>query len=135
MFLLFVLAALLVCLSGCMSSSPVAEPPAQEVAPPVEQVVEPPTEPVAEPIAKPVEEPAPVKVAPEPIFAELYVDPVPTDARVRIMNIVPKFVQGMRLPAGRYHVEVTAPGYQSSLQWVELQAGKLLRLKVELIKE
>ena len=66
---------------------------------------------------------------------ELYVLPVPANARVRVMNIKPKFVQGMKLPAGRYYIEVTAPGYRQVLQWVSLESGKMKRLKIELVPQ
>ncbi len=47
-------------------------------------------------------------VVTRPTKAELYVDPVPSDARIRVMNIKPKFHQGIKLNGGRYHIEVSA---------------------------
>jgi len=37
----------------------------------------------------------------------LFVDTVPANSRVRILNIVPRFHQGMELRPGRYHVETS----------------------------
>ncbi|GAK87620.1 hypothetical protein JCM19238_5230 [Vibrio ponticus] len=38
--------------------------------------------------------------------------------RIRVMNIKPKYKAGMKLPAGNYHVEVSAPGYKTKRVWV-----------------
>ncbi len=47
----------------------------------------------------------------------------PADARVRIMNIVPTYREGMRLDPGRYDIEVSAPGYRTYRMWHDLDAG------------
>ena len=52
----------------------------------------------------------------------LTVLPVPADARVRILNIRPKYTPGMRLPPGRYHLEISREGYQPEKRWVTVQA-------------
>ena len=101
---------LTISLSGCLSDS-----------------VSKPTR-LAEPAAQVKQQKGSIK----PLYAELYVDPVPEKARIRVMNIGPKFAQGMRLAVGRYQIEVTAPGYKTYLQWITLEAGKMRRLKVEL---
>ncbi|MEZ5673311.1 MAG: PEGA domain-containing protein [Thiotrichaceae bacterium] len=44
----------------------------------------------------------------------------PADAQIRIMNILPKFQQGMLLPRGKYDVEVRKPGYVTQQQVVEI---------------
>jgi len=44
----------------------------------------------------------------------------PEDARVRILNIFPEYQRGMRLKPGRYHIEVTRPGYEKQLVWTEI---------------
>lgn len=65
-------------------------------------------------------------------MARLYVDATPVGSRVRIMNIGPKFTQGIKLKGGRYHVEVTAPGHAKYLQWITLAAGQKKHLSVKL---
>ncbi len=45
----------------------------------------------------------------------------PSDALVRIMNIVPLYKPGIVLAPGSYHIEVTRSGYQTSNQWVEIR--------------
>ena len=67
-----------------------------------------------------------------PRQARLYVDTDPSDATVRILNIGPRFYQGMELDPGRYHVEVSADGYRTEKEWVDLAAGEDERLTVSL---
>ncbi len=57
-------------------------------------------------------------------FGRLYVDCEPSDARVRILNIAPPFRQGMELEPGRYHLEVSAEGYEEHEEWIDLDAGE-----------
>lgn len=59
-----------------------------------------------------------------PANGRLFVETEPEDARVRILNIGPRFYQGMELEPGRYHVEVSATGYETSKQWVDLGASE-----------
>ena len=64
----------------------------------------------------------------------LYVDARPGDARIRILNIGPAFYQGMDLPAGNYHVEVSAIGYDTKTLWVGLASGEDKQLDIRLSK-
>ena len=57
---------------------------------------------------------APIAVFPLTVSAE------PDDARIRIMNIGPRYRAGMELEPGRYLLEVSSPGYLTESQWVEL---------------
>jgi hypothetical protein len=59
-----------------------------------------------------------------PRTGRLYVNTTPSDARVLILNIGPKFQQGMELVPGDYHVEVTATGHGKQTRWVSLAAGE-----------
>jgi formylglycine-generating enzyme required for sulfatase activity len=59
-----------------------------------------------------------------PKTGHLYVGTTPGDARVRILNIGPKYYHGMKLAPGSYHVEVTANGYEKETRWVTLAAGE-----------
>ena len=59
-----------------------------------------------------------------PSQGRLFVETTPGDARVRILNIGPAFYQGMDLDPGRYHVEVSAEGYETEKRWVSLSAGE-----------
>jgi formylglycine-generating enzyme required for sulfatase activity len=67
-----------------------------------------------------------------PLKGRLYVDTQPDNARVRILNIGPAFNQGMPLDAGRYHMEVSANGYETQKMWVSLTAGQDKTLDIRL---
>ncbi len=124
---------LIIALGGCQASTPVVKTAQPQPQPAATQKVTPappvvPAEPVVAVAPRAAAKPAAVTAT----RGELYVLPTPAEARIRVMNIVPKFVQGMKLPAGRYSIEVTAPGYQKYLQWITLEADKMKRLKVDL---
>jgi hypothetical protein len=63
----------------------------------------------------------------------LTVQPIPPDARVRILNIGARYQPGIRLGPGRYHIEVSKPGYATQLQWAEI-ADENLNLMIVLAK-
>lgn len=44
----------------------------------------------------------------------------PENTQVRILNIPQKYQPGMALKPGRYHLEVTHPGYQRFIEWIEI---------------
>jgi len=62
----------------------------------------------------------------------LFVEAEPKNVEVRILNIRPKFSQGIRLKPGRYDLEVSAPGYNTWREWVELAAGENKTVRVRL---
>ncbi|MYM64780.1 protein kinase [Pseudomaricurvus sp. HS19] len=68
--------------------------------------------------------PPEVTAAPAPASATtdapLYVKTTPANARVYVLNIKPKFKQGMRLEPGDYNLQVTADGYRDHFQTVTL---------------
>jgi hypothetical protein len=64
--------------------------------------------------------------------AQLFVDTVQTGAKIRILNIGPKFYQGMKLKPGRYHVEASNQGYATKKVWVNLGAGEDKKVAVNL---
>ncbi|BCL61292.1 hypothetical protein DGMP_19850 [Desulfomarina profundi] len=49
---------------------------------------------------------------------------VPNDASIRILNIEPRYSPGMVLQSGRYHIEISRPGYQTAVRWLTLLAGR-----------
>jgi len=109
--------------SRVMISAKVVDSPVSDVEPepvPVSEIVK---------ATVPVEQP---KVIEKPVKAALYVEPIPQNARIRIMNIKPKFKQGIHLAGGRYHVEVTAPEYRKYQQWISLKKGEVKHLPVVL---
>lgn len=62
---------------------------------------------------------------PEPVVFSLNVQPSPGDARVRIMNIVPRYQPGIELEPGEYDVEVSKPGYTTVRRWIEIEDSDL----------
>ena len=65
----------------------------------------------------------------------LNVNTEPAEARVRILNIGPRYHPGIELSPGSYHVEVSAPGYRTDTQWVQLSAGQSKEVRVSLEAE
>jgi formylglycine-generating enzyme required for sulfatase activity len=74
--------------------------------------------------------PSPPPPVPEKI--RLYVDAEPGGAGIRILNIAPKFYQGMELTPGRYHVEVSARGFVTHREWVPVSGDGERRVAVSL---
>ena len=79
------------------------------------------------------EKPEVASIPPEISKSRLFVQVEPSDARVRILNIKPRFQQGMALDPGNYHVEVSSAGYVMKRVWTTLEAGrdKTLDFKLE----
>jgi formylglycine-generating enzyme required for sulfatase activity len=60
----------------------------------------------------------------KPKTGRLFVDAVPSGAQVKVLNIAPRFTQGMELDPGRYQVEVSATGHETKREWVEIEEGE-----------
>lgn len=56
--------------------------------------------------------------------ATLYVETLPPNAKIKILNIKPRFSQGMKLKPGKYLIEISFDGYMTEKQWVKLFPGK-----------
>ncbi len=69
-----------------------------------------------------------------PARGRLFVDPGPSNAWIRILNIDPDYTRGMALHPGRYLVEATAVGYSRKIQWVTVKAGEDARVALRLVK-
>lgn len=55
-----------------------------------------------------------------PSLARLTVKAYPEDARVRILNIRERYRHAIELENGRYHIEVSRPGYSTLRRWIDL---------------
>ncbi|MCK4819450.1 tetratricopeptide repeat protein, partial [bacterium] len=64
----------------------------------------------------------------------LYVHTEPEGAKVRILNINPKFFQGIVLKPGRYHIEVSSDGYKTEKTWIRIGPGQDKDLRISLEK-
>ncbi len=56
-------------------------------------------------------------------MGQLYVNTQPENAKVRILNIAPRYRKGMELKLGRYHIEVSAKGYVTHRKWEDIDVG------------
>lgn len=52
----------------------------------------------------------------------LNVNPIPKEARVRILNIRDKYVPELELPPGTYQLEISYPGYVTKKKWIRLDS-------------
>jgi hypothetical protein len=73
-----------------------------------------------------------VATAPVVQKSRLFVNVEPKGARVRILNIVPKFHQGIALDPGSYHLDVSTPGYLSRDRWIKLKTGEERTVNINL---
>jgi formylglycine-generating enzyme required for sulfatase activity len=69
-----------------------------------------------------------------PAAGRLYVNTDPSDAKVRILNITPAYFRGMDLSPGSYNLEASKDGYETSQQWVSVEAGQDRYVSVKLEK-
>lgn len=69
-----------------------------------------------------------------PSTGYLFVDVQPASATIRIMNIRPRFYQGMQLSPGTYQLQVSAQGYDTITQSIDLTAGENRTEVIELSK-
>ena len=67
--------------------------------------------------------------------SRLYVEVEPNNAGIKILNIRPKFHQGIELLPGRYHVEVSRGGYKTKRTWIKLEKGRDRSLQFKLEQE
>jgi len=70
----------------------------------------------------------------KPEKIRLFVHTEPKGVRIRILNIKTKFYQGISLKPGRYHVEISADGYEMEKVWIKVESGKDKNLKIALKK-
>lgn len=62
----------------------------------------------------------------------LFVQTVPAGATVRVLNIAPRFEQGMALRPGAYTIDAAIEGYETTVREVAVLADKETRVTVEL---
>jgi formylglycine-generating enzyme required for sulfatase activity len=85
-------------------------------------------------------EPVPTKPIPlEPKVTEakkgrLWVNTDSDDARVAFLNLREEFSQGMELEPGRYELQVTAEGFETKMEAVELDPGEEKHTSLKLTK-
>ena len=75
-----------------------------------------------------------LKFALAKIRARLWVATHPQDAGIRLLNHPAGFTQGMELEPGGYEVEISATGYETKQERVDLEGGKDQHLQITLKK-
>lgn len=56
---------------------------------------------------------------------------VPQGAVIKILNIKPKYSDGMWLQRGPYHIQVTKPGYHTYDRWIKIDADQSLAVTLQ----
>ena len=64
----------------------------------------------------------------------LFINTKPKDSTVRILNIKPRFFQGIELNLGHYHIEVSRSGYETKRMWLSLRDNDTKTLNLQLNK-
>lgn len=59
----------------------------------------------------------------------------PEDTKVMIINIKPKYKDGIRLKEGKYHVKIRKKGYKVEEFWVTLDEDKYININMKKIKK
>jgi tetratricopeptide (TPR) repeat protein len=59
-----------------------------------------------------------------PKTGRLFIETIPENSRIRILNIQPKFKQGIYLKPGKYSIEISAKGYETKKIWINVKAGE-----------
>ncbi|UCH20330.1 MAG: caspase family protein, partial [Deltaproteobacteria bacterium] len=67
-------------------------------------------------------------------ISRLFVETDPDEATIKILNIKPRFYQGIELKPGKYLVEVSAPGHQAQKKWINLDTGEDRTIDIRLGK-
>jgi len=65
-------------------------------------------------------------------MGKLFVNTKPNLSKVRILNIKPKFYQGMKLSPGKYHIEVSHNDYKIYNKWIMLNSAEIKSMDIAL---
>ena len=65
------------------------------------------------------------------ILYSLTINTIPSDAKVKIVNINPKYQNGIKLEKGNYHIEVSKDGYETIKQWILLDKDIIYSIKLQ----
>jgi hypothetical protein len=68
-------------------------------------------------------------------FAHLRIKTKPKANRVYILNIKPKYKDGMKLKKGKYHIKVVKNGYQTYTKWIDLYKDTTLNITLKKRKD
>ncbi len=71
----------------------------------------------------------------KPKISSLTVTTQPSNARVRILNIVEPYRDGIVLDPGKYQLEISAPGFHTHKEWVTLNQGEQKAFSYSLVSK
>ena len=74
----------------------------------------------------------PEPIDPAPSRSRLFIDATPETATIKIMNIIPRFYQGIQLEPGEYRLQVSAKDHATRKFRVTIEAGQDQRVEVQL---
>jgi len=60
---------------------------------------------------------------------------IPSNAKVRILNIKPKYYDGIKLKKGKYHLEISKNGYRTINKWITLKQNENFNFELKKIKK
>ena len=109
------------------ATEPAVNPALNDLQPPDENQAQVP-EPSAETIPdQAIDQPESTDAAnasePAPKNYSLTVNSTPSSAKVRILNIKPRYHRGMLLSPGAYHIEVSAAGHEPKRLWLRIKSA------------
>lgn len=61
----------------------------------------------------------------------LTINPIPSKAQVRILNIKPRYYDGIKLKEGNYHIEISHDGYRTMKKWIKLDSDSSLDFQLK----
>lgn len=62
----------------------------------------------------------------------LYINTIPKNSKIRILNIYPAYKDGIQLPPGEYVIEVKAVGFQTKYECIKIKDQKDPDVKIEI---
>ncbi len=64
----------------------------------------------------------------------LFINTVPINSDIQILNIKPKYYRGIYMVPGNYHIKVTASSYHAKSQWIQILPGENKIMSITLVK-
>jgi hypothetical protein len=66
------------------------------------------------------------------LTSRLFVNVTPHDSKIRILNITPRYLPGIELNPGSYHLEVSREGYLTERKWITVTSNEDLQVNIDL---
>lgn len=69
------------------------------------------------------------------LTSRLYVNVTPHDSKIRILNIKPRYIPGIELNSGSYHLAVSREGYITERKWITVTSNQDLQVNIDLVEQ